>query len=82
MPNSTTIPTDRPTDLTTFTIKMDGEAVPRAIQVLSVVICHEVNRIPSARIVLSDGDPAAAGLYWQLALATRGSFLTPSRDWP
>jgi len=29
-----------------------------------------------------DGDPAAAGLYWQLALATRGSFLAPSRDWP
>jgi hypothetical protein len=29
-----------------------------------------------------DGDPAAAGLFWQLALATRGSFLTPSRDWP
>jgi hypothetical protein len=29
-----------------------------------------------------DGDPAAAGLFWQLALATRGSFLSPSRDWP
>jgi len=29
-----------------------------------------------------DGDPAAAGLYWQLALATGGSFLSPSRDWP
>lgn len=29
-----------------------------------------------------DGDPAAPGLYWQLALSTRGSLLTPSRDWP
>ena len=29
-----------------------------------------------------DGDPAAAGLFWQLAVSTRGSFLTPARDWP
>jgi hypothetical protein len=29
-----------------------------------------------------DGDPDAAGFYWQLAFRTRGSFLAPSRDWP
>jgi hypothetical protein len=29
-----------------------------------------------------DGDPAAAGAFWQLAWSTGGSFLTPSRDWP
>lgn len=29
-----------------------------------------------------DGDPDAAGFYWRLAIATKGSFLTPSRDWP
>ena len=28
------------------------------------------------------GDPAAAGLFWQLALNTSGSMLTPARDWP
>lgn len=28
------------------------------------------------------GDPSAAGLYWQLAMATKGSMLTPARDWP
>ncbi|MGI9343713.1 MAG: VWA domain-containing protein [Gammaproteobacteria bacterium] len=28
------------------------------------------------------GDPAAAGLFWQLAIASNGSLLTPSRDWP
>ena len=28
------------------------------------------------------GDPAAAGLFWQLAMVTKGSMLTPSRDWP
>lgn len=29
-----------------------------------------------------DGDPAAAGFFWQLAMRSRGSFITPSRDWP
>ncbi len=29
-----------------------------------------------------EGDPSAAAAYWQLAMATRGSFLTPSKDWP
>jgi von Willebrand factor type A domain len=29
-----------------------------------------------------EGDPAAAGLFWQLGLVTRGSFLSPATDWP
>lgn len=29
-----------------------------------------------------EGDPAAASLFWQLGVATRGSFLSPARDWP
>jgi hypothetical protein len=29
-----------------------------------------------------EGDPAAAGSFWQLAIASQGSFITPSRDWP
>jgi von Willebrand factor type A domain len=29
-----------------------------------------------------EGDPMAAPAFWKLAMATRGSFLTPSRDWP
>ena len=29
-----------------------------------------------------EGDPAAAESFWRLAIKTRGSFLTPSRDWP
>ena len=28
------------------------------------------------------GDPAAAHTYWQLALATRGAFISPSPSWP
>ena len=29
-----------------------------------------------------EGDPMAATEFWQLAQATRGSFMSPSRDWP
>jgi hypothetical protein len=29
-----------------------------------------------------EGDPLAAPAFWKLAIATRGSFMTPSRDWP
>lgn len=29
-----------------------------------------------------EGDPYAAAAFWGLAIDTRGSFITPSRDWP
>lgn len=29
-----------------------------------------------------EGDPEAAAAFWELAILTRGSFMTPSRDWP
>ncbi len=29
-----------------------------------------------------EGDPEAAGLFWQTALNTDGAFIAPSRDWP
>ncbi len=29
-----------------------------------------------------EGDPLAAAAYWQLARVTRGSLLSPARDWP
>ncbi len=29
-----------------------------------------------------EGDPQAASGFWQLALQSRGAFLSPSRDWP
>jgi hypothetical protein len=29
-----------------------------------------------------EGDPMAAPAFWKLAMATRGSFMTPSKDWP
>jgi len=29
-----------------------------------------------------EGDPLAASEFWQLAQSTRGSFMSPARDWP
>ena len=29
-----------------------------------------------------EGDPGAAASFWGLAIDTKGSFITPSRDWP
>ena len=39
--------------------------------------------VPVNVILLAmEGDPLAAPLYWQLALSTGGSLLSPAEDWP
>jgi len=41
------------------------------------------SRVPVNTILLPmEGDAYAAAAFWKLALDTRGSFLTPARDWP
>lgn len=41
------------------------------------------DRVPVNVILLPlEGDPSATAAYWQLAQISRGSFLTPARDWP
>jgi hypothetical protein len=40
-------------------------------------------RVPVNTLLLPmEGDPMAAPAFWKLAMATGGSFMTPSRDWP
>jgi hypothetical protein len=46
-----------------------------------------VNQLPRSipvNVILfpMEGDPMAASLYWKLAEATAGAFLSPSKDWP
>lgn len=43
------------TDLVTFTIKIEGEEIPGTYQINSILVVREINRIPYARILLSDG---------------------------
>jgi Rhs element Vgr protein len=45
-------------DLSTFKIYSDGNVIPGGFQVISVVVERSVNKIPFARIILKDGDPA------------------------
>jgi Rhs element Vgr protein len=44
------------TDLTTFTVKVDGKALPATMRIVSLDISRELNRIPVALLVLHDGD--------------------------
>ena len=59
MPERRVIPTARSTDLVTFKILVDGEELSSVYQVLSIAVEKEINRIPWAKIVLLDGDPAS-----------------------
>ena len=45
-------------DLVTFTVKVNGSAMPPTVQVVSVSVNREVNRIPYAVLNILDGDPA------------------------
>ncbi len=45
-------------DLVTFTVMIGGEALPPTVQVKSITINREVNRIPYAVLQILDGDPA------------------------
>ena len=45
-------------DLVTYDILSDGESVDPAFQILSLTVNKEVNRIPTAKIVIRDGDAA------------------------
>ncbi len=59
MPNERSIPTQAAPSVVTLTVLSDGNAVPAVHQLLSVVVSHELNRIPAATLVFRDGDPAA-----------------------
>ena len=58
MSDSRIIPTTRPADLVTFTLKIEGTEIPRTINVQSIVVEKEINKIPSARVCLLDGEPS------------------------
>jgi Rhs element Vgr protein len=56
MPNDRTIPSEEPKSVATFTILSEGNEVSKTYQVLSIVVTKEVNRIPSATIIILDGE--------------------------
>lgn len=60
MTASRVLPISQNTDLVTFTIKVKGKVIPRTVGVLSIVVTKEINRIPTARLTISDGDAATS----------------------
>jgi Rhs element Vgr protein len=50
------IPTTQPTDLVTYTVKVNGTEVPRTILFTSIIVEQEINRIPFAKLSIIDGD--------------------------
>ena len=52
------IDTSMSADLITFKVLVSGELLPQSTHVLSIDVEKEVNRIPWAKLVIRDGDPA------------------------
>ncbi len=59
MSQERTIPSENPKSVCSYAIMSEGVAIPGTYHVLSIVVNKEVNRIPSATIILLDGDAAA-----------------------
>ncbi len=53
------VPSQGQKDVATFTVLVDGSAIPRTFEVSGVVVFKGIGRLSFARIELLDGDPAA-----------------------
>lgn len=58
MSNRSTIPNSSTRDVVTYDLVVNGQALNSTYQVLSISVTKELNHIPSARIVLRDGEAA------------------------
>lgn len=56
MNNSGNIQTSQNADLITFTVLVEGNALSGVHHVHNVIVSKEINRIPTATIIISDGD--------------------------
>ena len=56
MNNERVIPDKSQADLVTFAVLLDGKEMEPSYQVMSIVVNKQVNRIPTARLVLRDGE--------------------------
>ncbi len=75
MPNDRRIPTVASPDVVSTVIKVNGTEIPQTFNVISTNVFWECNRIPTATLVLSDGDPAAEDFP-----ASNDELFTPGND--
>ncbi|MEM6722864.1 MAG: type VI secretion system tip protein VgrG [Bacteroidota bacterium] len=59
MPEERNIPSEQSPDVASFTILSGGTELPGTLEVISFSISKELNRIPKAKIVVSDGSASA-----------------------
>ena len=59
MNNSGVIQTNKSADLVTHKVLIEGAELPSVHQIISIVVQNEVNRIPMAQIILSDGEASS-----------------------
>ena len=62
-------------DVATYTVKIDGEAIPRAVRIAGIVVFKAIGKIPFARVEVHDGDPAA-----QTFEASSGDLFVPGKE--
>ncbi|WP_299551325.1 type VI secretion system tip protein VgrG [Seonamhaeicola sp.] len=75
MNNSDIIQTSKSADLITHKILIEGDELSNIYQVKSIVVNREVNRIPSAQIVLIDGEAAVRDFK-----LSNEAFLIPGKE--
>lgn len=54
-----TIPTEKTADLVTVELQVGGKKLKKSVAILSVVVQRTLNRIPTAKVILTDGDAAS-----------------------
>ncbi len=70
MPNAGTIPSEASKSVCTYTLLSNGTELSRTYQVLSITVNKEVNRIPSATIIVVDGEASKQ----TFAISSTGDF--------
>jgi len=65
------VPTAQNPDLVTCTLLVDGNEAPKKYQLAGITIQSEINKIPTATVVLLDGEPNAE----DFAISDEGDFL-------
>src|SRR3982751_5419504 len=75
MANDQTIPGKVKGAAVTFTVKVDGQAIPQTFQVYSVTVIKEANRIPTAKLTVIDGEPSKANFA-----VSSGTIFLPGKE--
>ena len=75
MPTSRNIRTSRSSDLVTYKILISGNELPASFRILNILVEKELNRIPLARLIIDDGNPASQDFP-----ASNAAFFIPGNE--